>query len=123
MGDQFISQEQRKISSIPHHGITKDRFRLISNQINWLRRYLNNDHKQIHTFRTNAFGNYEVWRKERAIEFKKEIPQQTTINQEMSCLRRVFSNDQFKKELELHTHQLETLTDWGRAKRLKPKYV
>ena len=25
------------------------------------------------------------------IEFKKEIPQQTTINQEMSCLRRVFS--------------------------------
>ena len=35
--------------------------------------------------------NYETWRKERAIEFKKEIPQQTTINQEMSCLRRVFS--------------------------------
>jgi len=34
-----------------------------------------------------------------------------------------FTNDQFKKELELHTHQLETLTDWSRAKKLKPKYV
>ena len=35
--------------------------------------------------------NYETWRKEKAIEFKKEIPRQTTINQEMYCLRRVFS--------------------------------
>ena len=34
-----------------------------------------------------------------------------------------FTNDQFKKELELHTHQLETLTDWSRAKKFTPKYV
>ena len=34
-----------------------------------------------------------------------------------------YANNQFKKELEAHTHQLETLTDWSRAKRLTPKYV
>ncbi len=34
-----------------------------------------------------------------------------------------FTNDQFKKELEAHNHQLETLTDWSRDKRLTPKYV
>tara|TARA_B100000579_G_scaffold373792_1_gene337616 strand:+ start:144 stop:1589 length:1446 start_codon:yes stop_codon:yes gene_type:complete len=90
MCDQFIAQEKRKISSIPHQGITQDRFRLISHQINWLRRYLNNDNKQIHTFRTNAFSNYEVWRKEQAIRMGKTSPVQTTIMQELSMLKRAF---------------------------------
>ena len=90
MCDQFIAQEKRKISSIPHQGITQDRFRLISHQINWLRRYLNNDNKQIHTFRTNAFSNYEVWRKEQAIRMGKTPPVQTTIMQELSMLKRAF---------------------------------
>ena len=34
-----------------------------------------------------------------------------------------FTNDQFKKELEPHTHQLETLTDWSRAKKFRHKCV
>ena len=52
--------------------------------------HINDDKKQIHKLKRNAFLNYETWRKERAIEFKKEIPKETTINQEISCLRRVF---------------------------------
>ena len=38
-------------------------------------------------------------------------------------MENAFTNDQFKKELEPHTHQLETLADWSRAKKLTPKYV
>ena len=74
MCDLFVSQEKRKISSIPHQGITKNRFRLISHQINWLRRYLNDDNKQVHTFKTNAFSHYEVWRKEQALRMDKKAP-------------------------------------------------
>ena len=88
---QFLDKERKRISSIPQQGITKARYRLLENQYRWLRDYINDDKKQIHKLKRNAFLNYETWRKERAIEFKKEIPQQTTINQEMSCLRRVFS--------------------------------
>ena len=57
MCDLFVAQEKRKISSIPHQGITKNRFRLISHQINWLRRYLNDENKQVHSFRKNAFNS------------------------------------------------------------------
>ena len=91
MIQQFLDKERKRISSIPQQGITKARYRLLENQCRWLRDYINDDKKQIHKLKRNAFLNYETWRKERAIEFKKEIPQQTTINQEMSCLRRVFS--------------------------------
>ncbi len=90
MCDLFVSQEKRKISSIPHQGITKNRFRLISHQINWLRRYLNDDNKQVHTFKRNAFSNYEVWRKEQALRMDKKAPVQTTIMQELSMLKRAF---------------------------------
>ena len=90
MCDQFIAQEKRKISSIPHQGITQNRFRLISHQINWLRRYLNNDKKQVHSFRRNAFNGYEVWRKEQALYMGKSAPVQTTIMQELSMLKRAF---------------------------------
>ena len=43
MCDLFVSQEKRKISSVPNQGITNNRFRLISHQINWLCRYLNDN--------------------------------------------------------------------------------
>ena len=60
-------------------------------QYRWLRDYINDDKKQIHKLKRNAFLKYETWKKERTIDFKKEIPQQTAINQEMSCLKKVFS--------------------------------
>jgi len=91
MCQHFLDKEKKRISSIPHQGITKARYRLIANQVRWVRDFLNDDKKQIHKFRRNTFMNYETWRKERAIQFEKEIPRQTTINQEMSCLRRLFS--------------------------------
>ncbi len=85
---QFLEKERRKISSIPHQGITKTRYRLLSNQIRWLRRYLNDDRKQVHQFKRNAFNNYELWRKEQALSLQIKPPVQTTIMQELSTLKR-----------------------------------
>jgi len=91
MVKKFLLKERRRISDIPHNGISKTRFRLIETQLRWVSDYLGNDNREVHRLRRNEFLNYEVWRKERAKEFKKEIPQQTTINQEMSTLRRCFN--------------------------------
>ena len=91
MVKKFLLKERRRISDIPHNGISKARFRLIETQLRWISDYVGDDNKQVHKFRRNAFLNYEVWRKERAKEFGKDIPRQTTINQELSTLRRCFS--------------------------------
>jgi len=90
MVSKFLLKERRRISDIPHNGITKTRYRLLESQTRWLREYLGNDDKQVHRIRRNEFLNYETWRKERAKELKKSIPNQTTINQELSTLRRCF---------------------------------
>ena len=90
MVHQFLDKEKRRISSIPQEGITKESYRLIDTQCRWIRDYINDDKKEIHKLRKNTFMNYETWRKERAVQFNKPIPKQTTITAEMSCLRRMF---------------------------------
>ena len=91
MTKKFLLKERRRISDIPNNGITKARFRLLTTQVRWLSDYVSNQKKPVHRLRRNEFLNYEVWRKERAKEFGKDIPQQTTINQEISTLRRCFA--------------------------------
>lgn len=91
MVKKFLLKERRRISDIPHNGISKARFRLIETQLRWIGDYVGDDKKHVHKFKRNAFLNYEVWRKERAKEFGKDIPRQTTINQELSTLRRCFN--------------------------------
>ena len=90
MCKQFLAKEKKKISSIPHQGISAARYRLLMTQLRWVRDYVGDEKRQIHKFRRSAFLNYEIWRKERALEFKKDIPVQTTILQEMSTLKRAF---------------------------------
>ena len=91
MAKKFQLKERRRISDIHNNGITKARFRILTTQVRWLSVYVINQRKPVHRFRRNEFLNYEVWRKERAKEFGKDIPQQTTINQEISTLRRCFA--------------------------------
>ena len=81
MVKKFLLKERRRISDIPHNGISKTRFRLIETQLRWISDYVSDEKKHVHKFRRNSFSNYEVWRKERAKEFGKEVPRQTTINQ------------------------------------------
>ena len=88
---KFLQKEKRKISNIPHNGITKTRYRLLDNQVRWLRDFMNNDKKAIHKITRTTFLSYESWRKERALELNKKIPQATTINQELSTLKRIFT--------------------------------
>jgi len=90
MCKEFLSKEKKKISSIPHQGISPARYRLLETQLRWVRDYVGDDKKIIHKFKRSAFLNYETWRKERALEFGKQIPVQTTILQEMSTLKRAF---------------------------------
>ena len=90
MCDKFLNKERKRVSNTPHKGITKVRYRLLTNQVRWLRDYLNNDKKPIHRIRRQAFSGYESWRIERAKEFGKEEPRETTINQELTCCRRMF---------------------------------
>ena len=87
---KFLLKEHRRISDTPHHGITKTRYRLLESQTRWLREFLDNDDRQVHRIRRNEFLSYETWRKERAKELDKSLPQPTTINQELSTLRRSF---------------------------------
>ena len=87
---KFLLKEHRRISDTPHHGITKTRYRLLESQTRWLREFLDNDDRQVHRIRRNEFLSYETWRKERAKELDKPLPQPTTINQELSTLRRSF---------------------------------
>ena len=90
MTQRFLLKEQRRINTIPHEGITKTRYRLIESQVRWLREFLNNDEKPVHQIKRNTFLTYDMWRKERAKELGKTLPQATTINQELSTLRRCF---------------------------------
>jgi integrase len=90
MTQRFLLKEHRRINIIPHEGITKTRYRLIGSQIRWLREFLNNDEKPVHQIKRNTFLTYDMWRKERAKELGKTLPQATTINQELSTLRRCF---------------------------------
>ena len=83
MVHQFLDKEKRRISSIPQEGITKESYRLIDTQCRWIRDYINDDKKEIHKLRKNTFLNYETWRKERAVQFNKPIPKQTTITARM----------------------------------------
>lgn len=87
---KFLLKERRRISNTPHNGITKTRYRLLESQTRWLREYLGNDERQVHRLRKNEFLGYETWRKERCKEMNKSVPKQTTINQELSTLRRCF---------------------------------
>ena len=90
MTQRFLLKEHRRITTIPHEGITKTRYRLIESQIRWLREFLDNDLKPIHQIKRNAFLSYDIWRKERTRQLGKTPPQPTTINQELSTLRRCF---------------------------------
>lgn len=90
MINKFLLKEKRRISETPHSGITKTRYRLLESQTRWLREYLANDERQVHRIKRNEFLNYETWRKERAKELGKPMPKQSTINQELSTLRRCF---------------------------------
>ena len=90
MTQRFLLKEHRRINTIPHEGITKTRYRLLESQIRWLREFLDNDLKPVHQIKRNAFLSYDVWRKERTRQLGKTPPQPTTINQELSTLRRCF---------------------------------
>lgn len=90
MTKKFLSKEEKRITAIPHNGITATRFRLLKSQIRWLSEFVDEDKKAVHKFKKNSFINYEIWRKERSKEYGKQIPVPTTINQELSTLRRCF---------------------------------
>ena len=91
MCNEFLDKERKKISSIPHQGISATRFRLLSTQLRWCRDFIQDDRKQVHRLRRSTFLTYEIWRKERAIQSGKSIPVQTTIAQEISTLGRAFN--------------------------------
>ncbi|MDB4336010.1 site-specific integrase, partial [Synechococcus sp. AH-603-M21] len=91
MVDKFLAKEHKKISRTPHTGISEARFRLLKTQLRWMSEFVGDTRKEIHKIRRNTFLNYEVWRKERAIQYGKDTPQSTTINQEISTLRRAFN--------------------------------
>ena len=80
MTKKFLLKERRRISSIPHTGISPARYSILGKSTALISDYVDNENKTVHTFRRNAFLNYEVWRKERYKEFGKDIPKQTTIN-------------------------------------------
>ena len=90
MYKEVLSKEKKKIGSIPHQGNSAARYRLLKTQLRWVRDYAGDDKKIIHKLKRSAFLNYETWRKERALEFGKKIPLQTTILQKMSTLKRAF---------------------------------
>ena len=90
MVQAFLNKEKKKISDIPHNGITEKRWLLLVNQCRWISDYVNDEKRPVHKFKRNYFLNYESWRKQRAKDFGKEIPKQTTISHEVSTLRRLF---------------------------------
>ena len=89
--EKFLAKERKKISTTPHTGISEARFRLLNTQLRWVSEFVGDTRKEVHKIRRNTFLNYEVWRKERAIQYGKDTPQNTTINQEISTLRRAFN--------------------------------
>ena len=109
MVDKFLAKEHKKISRTPHTGISEARFRLLKTQLRWMSEFVGDTRKEIHKIRRNTFLNYEVWRKERAIQYGKDTPQNTTINQEISTLRRASTKLQspknLSKEIQSQNHQ------------------
>ena len=91
MAEKFLAKENKKISTTPHTGISEARFRLLKTQLRWISEFVGDTCKEIHKIRRNTFLNHEAWRKEGAIQYGKNTPQNTTINQEISTLRRALN--------------------------------
>ena len=95
----ILTKEERKISTTPHTGISEAQFRLVKTQPRWISEFIGDTRKEIHKTRRKTSLNHEVWRKERAIQYGKDTPQNTTINQEISTLRRALMKLQSQKDL------------------------
>ena len=86
----FLRKEKTRISPVPHQGITKRRYQLITSQVKWARDFMNNDKIMVHRIPRTKFDSYEIWRKEQAREYGKQTPTQSTIVSELSTIGRMF---------------------------------
>lgn len=109
MVEKLLAKEEKKISTTPHTGISEARFRLLKTPLRWISEFIGDTRKEIHKIRRNTFLNQERWRKEHAIQYRKDAPQNTTINQEISTLRRASTKLQspknLSKEIQSQNHQ------------------
>jgi hypothetical protein len=90
MADRFLGKQKKRISAIPHNGISAKRYLQMEHHARWFLKYTGQTLRPIHKIPRNFFANYETWRKEAARQEGKEIPRQTTINAEISTFRRMY---------------------------------
>ena len=63
MVEKFLARECKKISTVPHTGISEARFRLLKTQLRLVCELVGDTRKEIHKVQRNTFLNYEAWRK------------------------------------------------------------
>lgn len=90
MAEKFLTKQKKRISAIPHNGISAKRYLQMEHHARWFLKYAGQNQRPIHKIPRNFFGNYETWRKEAAHQEGKETPRQTTINAEISTFRRMY---------------------------------
>ena len=90
MAEKFLAKQKKRISAIPHNGISAKRYLQMEHHARWFLKYAGQNQRPIHKIPRNFFGNYETWRKEAAHQEGKETPRQTTINAEISTFRRMY---------------------------------
>ena len=90
MAERFLAKQKKRISAIPHNGISTKRYLLMEHHTRWFLKYAGQNLRPIHKIPRNFFANYETWRKEASHQEGKETPRQTTINAEVSTFRRMF---------------------------------
>ncbi len=90
MANRFLAKQKKRISAIPHNGISAKRFLQMEHHARWFLKYAGQNQRPVHKIPRNFFANYETWRKEAALQEGKDTPRQTTINAEISTFRRMY---------------------------------
>lgn len=128
MEKSFLELEKKRISDIPHQGITEARFRLIRNQIRHFREFCSRTggcsmNKEVHLVRRTALSEYQNWRTKETNQLDKEgqpLPRPGTIRGEFSTIYRMFRqvavlNGYIKKEQIPEIPKIENIRNASRS--------
>lgn len=88
---RFLEKEKGRISNVPHKGITQTRYRFLENHVDKFLEFVGGANIDVTKIRRERFHSYPEWRREWARKKKKHEVTENTIRQELSTIKRIFT--------------------------------
>jgi len=95
MCQRFLEKEKGRISNVPHKGITPTRYRFLENHVDKFLEFIGGANIDVAKIRRERFHSYPEWRREWARKKKKSDVTENTIRQEISTMKRIFTEIAF----------------------------